>query len=104
MKILYYIVVHVINFFFLVVVGFVSLAFFSNPSAGSLSPLSPAILAPVIFLLLLLVANYIYQLRKKNWQALLNGNVIYIVVLYVVITVVMPFLNALVLYGVQPTF
>lgn len=94
MKVVYYITLHIINLFFLVIFGIVILGVFSNPAAGSTFPLhNPVLMSTLIFLLLFLIAHYIFQLVKKNWLTLLIGSILYFLIFVLTIFVVSPYLN-----------
>lgn len=92
MRISYLIVLHIINLFFLVSLGVISVAMISNPAAGSPSPFNPVNMGIISFLFLLLVVDYIIQMKKKQWIVLLIGSILYIAVFIFIMLVAYPFL------------
>ncbi|MGM9922642.1 MAG: hypothetical protein ACI35R_00155 [Bacillus sp. (in: firmicutes)] len=65
MKIASTITLHALNLFFLFMLGFITVAVFSNPSAGSRSPFNPILLGSLAFLFLFWGANYFFQIVNK---------------------------------------
>ena len=92
MKTFFYTTLHIVYIFFLVIYGTFAVAIFSNPSAGATFPLNPVNMGLLIFLLLFLVANYIYQLKKKKWITFLIGSLVYISIFLFVLLVIYPLL------------
>ncbi|MEC2074421.1 hypothetical protein [Alkalihalophilus marmarensis] len=88
---LYFIILHAINIFFLLIIGFVAVAFLANPSAGGVSPFNPILLGALVFLLLFWGANYVFQILKKDkWWVLLLGSGVFISMFSFVLFVIIP--------------
>ncbi|RST60095.1 hypothetical protein D5F11_008500 [Siminovitchia terrae] len=90
MKIFYHVVLHATNLFFLFVVGVVTVGAAANPSAGITPTQNSVTGAMIIFLLLLTFANYLFQIIKGGWKALLVGHAIYITVFLLSFFLVFP--------------
>ncbi|UOE95040.1 hypothetical protein [Alkalihalobacillus sp. LMS39] len=91
MKTSWSILIHIVNIIFFVVLGIVTVAFFSNPSASSISPFNPKVFSLLGFLYLFWVGNYIFQIKNKyHWWILLVGIGLFVAVLLLVLLVVLP--------------
>lgn len=75
MKYVYLVVVHVMNLLLLITVGFLGVGMFVNISEPDHIPtFNPIHIGFFISLLLLLVMNDTYQLKKRKWIMLLFGS------------------------------
>ncbi|WP_040982518.1 hypothetical protein [Oceanobacillus jeddahense] len=89
----YLIFAHVLNIFLLFPVGFLGLLLFMNISEpGNIPPVSPIDIGIVITMLVMWTVSYWYQIWKKEWGPLLVANLIFLVALFVLIVMIMPFL------------
>ncbi|ARK32366.1 hypothetical protein [Halalkalibacter krulwichiae] len=91
MRNIYRITIHAIHLLSLVIIGFVTVGMFSNPSDGAGSPFNPVNIGVVIFLLIILFATYYFQLKKNNWKIVLIGSFLFIAVFLVVMLLIYPY-------------